>query len=104
MTERRMKNEGVTIDKNNAFFRVTIRGNVVRKILTAKALFFVVAVGNSDAQKTDFPRFVAFENLEDLDKTFSVGDRVTVEAYIGSSKVSRSLDLKDPVISLTFSW
>lgn len=86
MSERRMKNEGITNEQNNTFSRVTIRGNVVRKVLTAKALFFVVAVGNADAQKTDFPRFVAFENLGDLDKTFSIGDRVTVEAYVGSSK------------------
>ena len=68
------------------FSRVTIRGTVIRKISTAGSLIFVVATENREAKKTDYPRFVAFTDIADLDKVLSVGDRVTVEACFYTSK------------------
>jgi hypothetical protein len=68
------------------FFRATIRGRVVKKIRLAKSLIFVVVSNNALAKKADFPRFVANRNLDELEKTFNVGDRVTVEAYLRTSR------------------
>lgn len=68
------------------FGRFVVRGTVVRKIRTKSALIFAVATGNSTAQKTDFPRFVAITNAEELDNIFKIGDRVTVTAHMRTSK------------------
>lgn len=73
---------------SETFFRATIRGRVVRKIRLAKSLIFVVASYSPYAKKADFPRFVATQNMDELEKTFSVGDRVTVEAYLRTSRRS----------------
>lgn len=69
-----------------SFVTVTIRGTVIRKINAAKTLIFAVATANPSAKKTDFPRFVAYENASELDKMFSIGDRVTVVANLRTSK------------------
>lgn len=68
------------------FTQVTVRGTVHRKNRMAKSLAFVIASYNGDAGKSDFPRFVAFDNLNELDKAFSIGDRVTVTGYIHTNK------------------
>lgn len=72
--------------EQGTFTQVTIRGTVRSKIRLAKSMIFVVASANQDAKKSDFPRFVAFDGLSELDKTFSIGDRVTVDAQIHTSK------------------
>lgn len=72
---------------NQMFTRFTIRGTVIRKIRLPKSLIFTVISSSSSAARVrDFPRFVAFENLDKLDRNFSVGDRVTVNGYIHTSK------------------
>lgn len=98
ITTQKTRKEQIAMSENNnpnvvnqsealgTFVTATIRGTVVRKIRTAKSLIFAVASANQDAKKTDFPRFVAFENLSEFDKTFSIGDRVTVVAHFRTSK------------------
>lgn len=68
------------------FSRVTVRGTVIKKISTAGSLIFVVATENREAKKIDYPRFVAFTDIADMDKALSVGNRVTVEACFYTSK------------------
>lgn len=72
--------------ENELFTKVTVRGTVRRKSRMPKSLAFVVATYNTRAGKCDFPRFVAFENLSEFDKTFTLGDRVTVTGYIHTNK------------------
>ncbi len=86
MSEKIYSNNEARETMNESFSRVTVRGTVIRKIHAAKSLIFAVASQNRDAKKTDYPRFVAFTNVAALDKTFSIGDRVTVEAYVYTSK------------------
>lgn len=70
-----------------SFFHLTIRGKVIRKINATNTLIFTVATRSHNTGKTDYPRFVAFgDDLKDFDKSFSVGDRVTVEAGVYTSK------------------
>lgn len=86
MSEKKNQTNAHQNESQKTFVTATIRGTVVRKIRTAKSLIFAVASSNADAKKTDFPRFVAFENLSEFDKTFSIGDRVTVVAHFRTSK------------------
>lgn len=68
------------------FSRSTVRGTITTKICTSGALLFIVSTENREAKKTDYPRFVAFSDIDNLNKTLSVGDRVTVEAYVFTNK------------------
>lgn len=97
------------IDDIKTFSKIQIRGTVVRKVRTAKALVFVVASRNNDAKKFDYPRFVAFDNLGELDKSFTYGERVTVIARMQTSKkypqgtlVPESVTIEKPKIDAAF--
>lgn len=75
----------VTTD-NKTFVKATVRGTVVRKINTHNALILAIASSNREANKSDFPRFVAFDNLPEFDKACSLGERVTITGHIRTSK------------------
>lgn len=85
MSEQNATNSVMT-NEGGMFARFTIRGTVVRKIRTKSALIFAVASSNPTAGKSDFPRFVVLENLNETDKLFSLGDRVTIVAHMRTSK------------------
>lgn len=87
MSEK-MSRAATSTPNPETFLRATVRGRVVRKIRLAKSLIFVVATYSHHAKKADFPRFIANRNLDELEKQFEVGDRVTVDAYLRTSKQS----------------
>lgn len=72
--------------EKTTFAKIAVRGNVVRKINTSKALILAIASYNHEANMSDFPRFVAFENLADFDKSCSLGERVTITGHIRTNK------------------
>lgn len=84
MSEMIATNNATT--NNKTFVKATVRGTVVRKINTHNALILAIASSNKEANKSDFPRFVAFDNLPEYDKACSLGERVTITGHIRTSK------------------
>lgn len=76
-----------TLDSQDSFCKCTVRGTVVSKIRTKTTLIFIVASRSSPTNAAnDYLRFIASTNIAELDASFAVGDRVTVLAYIRTSK------------------
>ena len=66
----------------------TIRGTVVRKTQRDNILIFAVATVNPATQKTDFPNLFVFDakTIEEMSNDVGIGDRVTFNCSIQTSK------------------
>ena len=70
----------------NTFSKVIIRGTVKSKLRLTNTLIFTVATLNGKTGKKDYPKFIASTNVDELDRAFTVDDRITVEAYLRTTK------------------
>lgn len=66
--------------------QVQIRGTIVRKICTSSVLIFIIATYNPITNKTDYPRVIAFDNVQDWDERFNVHDRVEIQGVLYTTK------------------
>jgi len=67
---------------------VEIRGTLVYMSSTKEALSLVVATTNPVTRKADFPRIIIFDQnqIESVKKELKIGDRVTIECCLQTSK------------------